>query len=250
VARPRAREKPRLIGFPREISAAAMLLLSGLGALALVARTPRDIVLGSLVLVVHLVTFDSAFYSIRSRDAGLFATTLLLNATPYIIALIITRISLGLVLVLGIALVILAIQIIIENTLGAGSEPEYVFGALVPVLPALTIPALLGLVNRNTILYWVLLSIYAVATAAYIESKLPWRNTSPRLAMLLLAPAWIVAIMRPCTSVALIEPTLRYTIEAVRPRKIERTELKSLGRTTLARLLLFATLSLITISTR
>ena len=243
-ARVRA-EKPRLLSVPREVSAASMLLISGIGGLIL-ARPPLNwALLGLLVLAIHFFTFDSAFYALRAGSTRLFLVSVTINTVPYIIVSVYIRPSLLALGLLGVAALLLAVHLVIERISGPGTEMEYIVGSSIPVLPAATIPSLIGLVNRGVIMYWLLLTIYAVATAAYVEAHLPWRNTSPWLASILFLPAWVLVSIIPYISVALVEPTISYLLYSLRPRKITPQEIRKLGRKTFARLLLFSILTLV-----
>lgn len=243
-ARVRA-EKPRLLSVPREVSAASMLLISGIGGLVLARPSPSYFILGLSVLAIHFFTFDSAFYALRAGDTRLFLVSVIINVVPYIVVLAYSKPSLLALGFLGAALLLLVAHLVVEKIVGPGSELEYIVGSSIPVLPAATIPSLLGPVNRWVAVYWLLLTIYAVATAAYVEAHLPWRRTSPWLAIALFIPSWILVVTAPYVSVALVEPTISYLLYAFRPKKITPQMLRRLGRRTLVRLLLFSFLVLV-----
>ena len=238
-------EKPRLLSVPREVSAASMLLISGIGGLILARSSPSYFILGLSVLTIHFFTFDAAFYALRARDTELFLASVIINVVPYIVLLAYSKPSLLALGLLGAALLLLVAHLVVEKTAGPGSGLEYIVGSSIPVLPAATIPSLLGLVNRWVVVYWLLLTIYAVATAAYVEAQLPWRRTSPWLALALFLPSWILVVTAPYVSVALIEPTISYLLYAFKPRKITPQTLRRLGRRTFVRLLLFSFLILV-----
>ncbi len=243
-ARGRA-EKPRLLSVPREVSAASMLLISGIGGLIL-ARPPLSwALLGLLVLAIHFFTFDSAFYALRAGNVRLFFVSVAINVVPYIIVTVYIRPSLLALGLLGVAALLLIAHLVVERLSGPGTEMEYIVGSSIPVLPAATIPSLIGLVNHRVMIYWLLLTIYAVATAAYVEAHLPWRNTSPWLAFALFLPAWVLVFIIPYIFVALVEPTIRYILYGLRPRKITPQMIRKLGQKTFARLLLFSILALV-----
>ena len=167
-ARVRA-ERPRLLSVPREVSAASMLLISGVGGLVLARPSPGYFILGLSVLTIHFFTFDLAFYALRARDTGLFLVSVIINVVPYIVVLAYNKPSLLALGLLGAALLLLVAHLVVEKVSGPGSELEYIVGSSIPVLPAATIPSILGLVNRWVAIYWLLLTIYVVATAAYVE---------------------------------------------------------------------------------
>jgi len=244
----RARAKrPRLLSVPREVSAASMLLISGIGGLILARPTLSYLLLGLSVLAIHFFTFDSAFYALRAGNTGLFLVSVTINVIPYIIVLAYSKPPLPALGLLGAALLLLVAHLVVEKISGPGSELEYIVGSSIPVLPAATIPSLLGLVNRWVVVYWLLSAIYAVATAAYVEAHLPWRRTGPWLALALFLPSWVLVVTAPYVSVALVEPTISYLLYALRPRKIAPQMIRRLGQRTLARLFLFSLLVLVTL---
>jgi len=228
---------------PREPSAAGMLLLSGLGGL-LVARPPVAAALAAVaVLGLHFLSFDPAFSALRRRRVGAFAALAAANAAPYLVALAAGAAEPAPILA---AAGFLAAYGLLFARRGPRDPLVYVAGAAVPVLPGLTLPALVGAAGRGQLLYWGLLTAHAVATAAYVESRLPWRRLSPLVAVAVWAPAALAGVAaEPSVAAAVVEPTVKVAWNAVsRNRFIEPGRLRRLGWVEMARLLLFASLLL------
>ncbi len=232
----------RLFSPPSEPSVAGMLILSGVGGLVLARPQPTHLALAAAALALHLFTFDPAFNAARARRLGPAAALAALNAAPYAAAAALWRTPLW---PLALAAAMVAAQLLLHERLGARHPLVYIYGASIPVLPALTLPALAGALNRDTVIYWGLLTAYAVATAAYVETRLPWRSLSPLAPLALwLPPAAAAAAAEPATIAAAAEPTATMALNALRNRKIDPRRLRRFGWITLARLMLFNTLLL------
>jgi len=228
---------------PSEPSVAGMLLLSGLGGLV-VARPPLwGAALGLAVLLLHIFTFDPAFNAVRRRDWRRFAVLASVNAAPYLAS---TAAGIMPAWVLAVAGGLLAGHSLLFARRGPRDPLVYIVGAAVPVLPALALPALAGAVNKYQLLFWLLLTGHSVATAAYVETRLPWRRLNPLLPAVLWAPFAAAGVLaEPVTAVALAEPTVKVIRNLFdRNRVIEpRPEaVKRLGWRELYRLLAFTVL--------
>ncbi len=234
---------PRRLPLPSEPSVAGMLLLSGLGGLVVAQPPPAAAVAALGVLMLHMFSFDPAFAAIRARRWSQFVSLTAANAAPYLVSAAVGAMPLWVLLVAG---GVLAGHSLLFARRGPRDPVVYIVGAAVPVLPALVLPALVGYVTRWQLIFWLLLTGHAVATAAYVETRLPWRRLNPLVPAAVWAPFLVIgAAAEPATIVALVEPTVKVARNVFdKDRVIEPRpeEVKRLGWRELYRLLVFTVL--------
>jgi hypothetical protein len=225
---------------PSEPSVAGMLLLSGLGGVLVARPQPATAAAALGLLAFHFLTFDPAFNALRRRHAARFTLLAAANAAPYLAAAAAGIMPLWALLLAG---DVLASHALLFATRGPRDPLVYIYGAAVPVLPALSLPAAVGALNRAALVYWLLLTGHAVATAAYVETKLPWRRRSPAVPPAAWAPfAAAGLVAAPETIVALVEPTVKLARNLVDKNRVidPRPEnIRRLGWTEMKRLVLF-----------
>ena len=229
----------RLLRVPREPSAAGMIVVSGLAGLVVALPVPSPILLLPLAaILLHFFTFDAAFDALRSRATRLLVSVVALNSAPYVVGAALYPSQVLPVIVIGLG--IIGLHLYTARRLGLKSPATYITGALVPVLPALTSPALVGGLGTTTLVFWALLSIYSAATAAYVESKLAFRRYSREKPLVLWLPALLGIVACPYTAVALAEPTVKL-VANLRDNKLVSApkEIKRLGLRELIRLFVF-----------
>ena len=228
---------------PSEPSVAGMLLVSGLGGLVVARPEPRLAAAALGLLALHFLTFDPAFNALRGRRLGRFLVLASVNALPYVASLAAGVMPPWVLLVAG---GLLALHASLYVRLGPRSPLVYILGAAIPVLPALALPAAVGAVDRPQLVFWLLLTGHAVATAAYVETKLPWRRLSPAVPVAVWAPvAAVGAVVEPASVVALVEPTvklLRNLGDENRVIEPRPENIKRLGWTEMKRLAVFTVL--------
>ncbi len=235
------------IRIPREPSVVGMLVVSAASGLV-AARPPLEsLVLAVAVLALHMLTFDSAMALVRSGRHLASLAIALVNGSPYIIAYMLGYMSAW---PLGAAGLILALYFLIARARGWSSPQAYIAGAAIPVLPALLLPALAtGAPGEKAVVLWLLLTLYSVSTAAYVESRLEFRRLDPRIPLATWIPSWILVAWNSLLLIALVEPTAKLLANLklnVRVRTLE--EIRKLGRRELVRLIVFVTLAVVSVA--
>ncbi len=233
----------RLLRFPREPSVAGIMVLGVSGALVLSSPSSIDrFVAAIILLVLHLLSFDAGFNAARSKNLSMLLKAGILNGVPYaVLAMVypfILEALLGAIAILVIATALLFI-------LGPRHPIAYVVGSLVPALPALSVPAVLGVLTVDGIVFWILYSLYVASTSAYVESRLPYRSFNPWIGFMVWVPALALVAYKPLIIVALVEPTVKLLYNALRTSKVEHNEIRRLGFIELGRLMAFTILLVI-----
>lgn len=237
--------KPMLGGLvkpPREPSALGILLYSGLlGVLTARDATPLGIAMALLALGLHILTFDAGFDAAKTRNTRLLSAILALNAAPYLVVLTAyrdTELAAAVAVYVPVMLLYLSLALrgLLRTPLG------YIAGAALLTYTAVLTAALAGRITRETLLAFLLMMLYTASTAAYIESRLPFRKTSPATGLAIWLPALAAAAAEPVLTVALIEPTLKHVANMARNTKVKPAEIKKLGLQEMIRLTLFAAL--------
>lgn len=227
---------------PREPSVAGMILLSGIVGL-MFSRPPLPyLFLALLALLTHLVSFDAAFSLARSRRFGRLAAIGAVNTAPYLISLLTGGMPLRFLASAGF---IMAAYGSMYMLYGPHSAITYIVGASIPVLPALTLSSIAGPPPRPALLFWILLTIYNIATTAYVETLLPWRNMNRLIPLLIWLPAPLIsAVAEPTTLIAAVEPTVKFALNVPSRLKVNPTaeELRRLGWREMRRLMLYTML--------
>jgi uncharacterized membrane protein YecN with MAPEG domain len=229
---------------PREPSVIGIMLFSVLLVLATSDPPIEIIVVSMLTLVLHMLSFDLGFDAARRRDVKTLLAVAAVNISPY-----------GLVaaakgFTMYIPGAVLALLLLLLATTAYWVNPKspwaYVVGSIVPTLPALSIISTY-LLDTRLIILWAFYAVYVVATAAYIESRLPYRNYNPWISTALWALAIPLAYTyNPPLLIATIEPTIRYIHNSVRgPFKVSRNEIKKLGKKELSNMTLFSFLTIL-----
>ncbi len=234
----------RLLRVPREPSAAGMIMVSGLAGLA-IAWPPLSplLALPLAALLLHFFTFDAAFDALRAGDKKVLALVLALNAAPYAAAALLEGpgpVAVALLAGLGVT----GAHVYTARRLGMKNPYTYVTGAAVPVLPALAAPALAGVLDARVLVFWALLTLYSMVTAAYVESRLAFRSFEPRKPLALWLPVFASTLYCPYLAAALAEPTAKLVANTRRNRKVSRPEeIKAMGLRELLRLFAFVALA-------
>lgn len=232
-----------IIRLPREPSVAGMLVVSAASGL-IAARPPLEgVVLAVAVLALHLLTFDSAMMLVRSGKHIAFLAIALVNGSPYIIAYALGSMSAW---PLGVASLVLALYFLTAQAMGWNRPQAYIVGAAIPVLPALLLPALTtGTPGEKAIILWLLLTLYSVSTAAYVESRLEFRRFDPRIPLATWIPSWLILAWDPLLLIALVEPTAKLLANLRWNTRVKALhEIRELGRRELVRLIVFVALAL------
>ncbi|ALU12595.1 hypothetical protein EYM_05560 [Ignicoccus islandicus DSM 13165] len=217
---------------PKEPSVIGFMTLAIIGSSIVSGFNIFEFAVAIGLLVLHLLTFDEAFGAIR---AGSFPLKLIaINALPYLVLGLWTK---AWFLVFP-ALFLLSYLLLAFKR--GNDEITYVLGSSIPILPALVVPLALNKFNDVTVIYWALLTLYAVATAAYVETKLPWRNLNNKVPLLLWSPSYVFIVFEPLLALALVEPTIKFARTAISNSKVHPKELKKLGWREMGRSLLFA----------
>ena len=239
----------RWLAKPQEPSVTGMMILSGLAGLALARPPPPAALLALATLALHLATFDPAFNAARRRDYTAFTVLAAANSAPYLAAVLHGTAPPAPV---AAAAAILATHTTLYARLGPRNPLVYIYGAAIPVLPALALPALTGHLTREALAYWIADTGYSVATAAYIETRLPWRRLNP---LAPLAP-WIplaaaAAALEPALLAAEVEPTIKLLHNLARRDRVIKpvpAEIKRLGWTEMYRHILFTGIAVATLT--
>ncbi|BES81004.1 hypothetical protein [Pyrodictium abyssi] len=233
----------RLLRPPREPSALGIMAFSALVGLATAASpSPAGLALAVAAVLLHVFTFDAAFDAARLRRRGLLAALAALNASPYLLAVLLWRDWVLAAAVLAYAPV-LAVYLVLSLRGALRTPPGYIAGAALLAYTAVLSAALAGEPTRLTLAGFALMMLYTASTAAYVETRLPTRRTSPLLPLAVWLPALPVAAATwPWLLLACIEPTAKLMVNAARNTKIDMREIRRLGWRELARLTLFTAL--------
>ncbi|WP_297416751.1 hypothetical protein [Thermococcus sp.] len=203
---------------PKEPGAGGTIILSMIGGLILSHASWGGWFVGLLVAVVTFFTFDYAFDSYRSWRIKGMTTALGLNGLAYILpALYWWRSLEGLVDVLLIPFVIVGIIFAFHFTFsrarGWKDPVTYALGNLLPAVPVLFAPAVAGRpFGEDVFIFWLLLAYYEAIGAAYVETKLAFRKFPRKYPLIAWLPAFLVVLYNPYLVLALIEPTIRLTL--------------------------------------
>ena len=221
---------------PKEPSVAGFMLLSFLYSLALCPLPPGRALLAVALLLLHLFTFDETFRRVKVSIKRALPF-LILNAVPYLVLPFFMSVNAW---VLAVPALLLLCYFCLKSDYRA-----YVVGSTVPTLTAFTVFYLAPKVTVEDLFFWYALAVHVSATAAYIESKLPWRDVSPRTGLAIWLLAFPLLVLKPALLAAFIEPTVKFLRNALKDGKIRPNELKKLGWTEMARFILYSTLLLI-----
>ncbi len=221
---------------PREPSAAGFMLLSFIFTLILVHLSLPALALAILLLALHFVSFDEAFYKLK-RSLKLALPIILINLIPYLIIPFFFKVNFIVLLIP--AFILLAYLFLLKSR---DSPHAYVFGSVIPTLTAFIPIYLSDTISLKALLLWYGLAVHVSATAAYIESKLPWRDVSPKTGLLIWLFIIPLILLKPFTAIASIEPSVKFVRNALKDGKIKPTELKRLGWVEMTRFVLFGTL--------
>ena len=237
--------RPMLRGLvkpPREPSALGIILYSGLlGVLTASDTTPLGAAMALLALGLHILTFDAGFDAAKTRNTRLLAAILALNSAPYLVVLAAYRdTELAAAVAVYVPVMLLYLYLALRGLLR--TPPGYIAGAALLTYTAVLTAALAGRITRETILAFTLMMLYTASTAAYIESRLPFRRTSPATGLAIWLPALATAATNPALAVALAEPTIKHVANTARNTKIKPSEIKKLGWQEMIRLTVFAAL--------
>ncbi len=223
---------------PREPSVIGIMLFSTLVVLAAADPPIHVVAIGLLLFLLHLFSFDTGFNAARRRDAATLLIVALINILPYALIVLLRE---GMVYIFGI---ILALSLLLIATIAYWIWPKnpwsYIIGSIVPALPALSLVSVFHL-GTKPIIAWLFYSVYIIAEAAYIESRLPFRNFNPWISTVLWMPAILIAYSyNPLLLLATIEPTLRFFYNSLKgPFKVAHDEIRRLGRRALLGTTLF-----------
>ncbi len=217
---------------PREPSVVGFMTLSVVGSSIVSSFNPVQATIALSLLALHLSTFDEALNSLKR---GVIPTRqLVVNALPY---LILGALNEACLLVVPFSILALYFALV---KVTKRDEITYALGPVATTLPAIAIPLALGRWNQNTWIYWYLLTVYAVATALYVESKLPWREVRSELPLLAWLPSFAVLAFKPLSVIALIEPTFKFLNQLVKRSKVDPSRLKEFGWKEMARATFFS----------
>ena len=225
---------------PKEPSVIGFMTIGVTGTSIVSGFSVPDLLIAFALLLIHLFSFDEAFSSLRAKRFPWKAIAI--NASPYLILGVLNKASL-----LLIPFLIFASYFLI--TLKSKSEElKYVVGSSIPLLPSIAIPLALGKWNWATWIYWALLTLYAIATAAYVETKLPWRKMDRRVPLVIWLPSYALLPLKPLIVIALIEPTIKFLKAIIDGSTIEPSRLKEFGWREMARSVAFSILLLVSLT--
>jgi hypothetical protein len=189
--------------------------------------TVADLLASVAVLAIHMLSFDPIFDAIRASRYRRALALALVNTLPYAVAVVVGRAQL---LYLAVLAAILAAILASVAWLKPSRPATYIVGSAAPALPSISVPAMLGAINTKIVVFTLLYTVYVVATAAYIETRLPHRHLDPRLPLLLWVPGILAAAtLAPYTLAAMVEPTVKLIVNAARPSKIDIKRIRRLG---------------------
>ncbi|UXD22289.1 hypothetical protein IPA_03240 [Ignicoccus pacificus DSM 13166] len=224
---------------PQEPSAAGFMIVSFLYMLILTPLPLYLIPVAMTLLLIHLSTFDETFrrLKISPKEA---APYLALNIIPYLVLPLFVKVNL---VVLVIPAIIIFLYLYLFKS--RDNPHAYILGSSIPTLTSFIIIYLSPKVTLTQLVFWYALAIYVSATAAYIESKLPWRKVDPRTALAVWGLSLPVFIFKPCSLIAFIEPTIKFVRNVLNNVKVNPKELKRFGWKEMSRFMLYSTLLLI-----
>ena len=224
---------------PQEPSAAGFMLISFLYSLILCPLSPPLAALALGLFLLHFLTFDVTFMRLKAslRRALPFLT---LNVVPYLLLPFFVRTNFW-VLLIPAALILSYLYL----SKSRDNPHAYILGSAIPTVTAFTVFFLAPRVEASHLVFWYALAVYVSATAAYIESKLPWRKVSGKTGLLVWTLSLPVLLFKPFSVVAFVEPTVKFVRNAIKVVKIDPREIKKLGWVEMSRFLLYSTLLLI-----
>lgn len=229
-----------MLRLPREPSVTGMMVLAGLTGLVVSQPQPSWALAAALLLALHILTFDAAFDSYRAGKKGNTLFLVAANAAPYLAAAYVHA-ARDIIEAVGSAAALSALYLLLAEEIGWKNPYTYIAGSVIPTLPALTLPAFAGSVAEEVWLAWMMLSVYAASTAAYVESRLAFRSLAPWIALVIWSPALVIAASA-CKwlLVAAAEPTIKIVLNCIRNVKLSApSEIKGMGWRELLRLLVY-----------
>ena len=228
---------------PREPSALGIMVFSALVGIATAEQLNAiGTILAIFALLLHVFTFDAAFTAAQLRRKSRLALITILNAVPYIAATVAWH-DYTLIVALLAYTPVLAAYLALGLRGMLRTPPGYVAGAALLSYAAILSAALAGNPTRSTLLAFVLMMLYTASTAAYVESRLPIRKTSPLLPLVLWLPAPVLAaVEEPVLLLTCIEPSAKLLANTARNTKIDMKMIKRLGWIEFARLTFFTAL--------
>jgi len=234
------------LGKPREPSVWGMMIISFLTGLALAENID---IWGTLIaltgLIVTLATFDSIMDSLRLKRRKTWIVLIMISSTPYLVGLAYWGSPIIIPIVAASSLILFHLSL--SMIAGWKNPVTYIVGAAIPVLPFLVTPTIAsGGINSRIWIAWILLSLYAMTTAAYVETRLSFRQLDPRVPLLVWIPSIASIIYSPILIIALVEPTAK-VLSNLRSRRLvnDGDEIKRMGWIELGRILLFSILLII-----
>ncbi|MCE4607171.1 MAG: hypothetical protein F7B59_07590 [Desulfurococcales archaeon] len=236
----------KYIGIPKEPSAAGFMLVSTIYGLAVAKAGVREWSAGILLVLLHMFTFDPILNAARTWDLRDLFYLGIVNALPYFCLLVLGVKTLA--LSLAVSVVILGSHFLLVNRRKWRDPYVYITGSAIPVLAALNIPvAVTNALRADVFVLWLLSSIYVMATSAYIESVLPYREFDPKVALTLWLPAFIPVLYNIFLVIPIAEPTVKFLVQIKNPKKIKATphEIRRLGWREFARFMVYCTLLII-----
>ena len=234
---------------PREPSAAGMIAFSWIIGVLSASRTMLEgLLLAVTAVLVHLLTFDAILDALRRSRIAALALYVTLNGVPYIVAVASWR-DYTLLAALLVALPVLAAYAVLAKRGLLKTPAGYIAGASLLTYTSILAATTAGEPTRLTLLAFTVTMLYTASSTAYVESRLPIRDTSPLLPLGLWMPAIITAaLLEPILLLAAIEPTARFIANAVRNTKIDMRSIKRLGLAELVRLATYTMLMTIAIT--
>jgi hypothetical protein len=239
----------KYINRPREPSASGFMIISTVYALILQKAGLDAWITGIALLMLHLLTFDPILNAARTWDMKTMSVLGAVNITPYLVILAYGNRSL--IPVLIISMFILGVHFYTVSRKKWNNPLVYITGSAIPVLVSLVIPvASTWYISSKTIVFWILTTIHVVATAAYIESLLPFRKFTPRGGLLLWLPSYAFLAYNPLILIALVEPTIKFVRQSIIESKLTSSprELKKLGWREFTRFITYTTILLAVLS--
>ncbi|NPA84946.1 MAG: hypothetical protein GXO07_02955 [Crenarchaeota archaeon] len=212
------------------------MIISFAEALVLRPLPPERLLLASLALLVHLATFDEIFKKLKASPKRVLPL-LGLNALPYALSALIFEVNLW---ALAVPAALVAADLYLSRM--RESPHAYVVGSAIPTATALTVAYFSPEPAPELWLFWYALAVHVIATAAYVESKLPWRSVSPKLGLAIWLFAFPALALEPLLAVAFAEPTVKFLRNALKDGKVSPKELKRLGWREMGRFVLYSAL--------
>ena len=189
---------------------------------------------------LHLLTFDYTFDAATRRAVTKVAAMMAVNSAPYIAALAVK--GPALIPWLAPAAASAAAQLALTAAGKARTIPGVVAGTAMLSSTSIAWSGILGAPPTDPVLY----TLYTVATALYVETRLAFRRVNPLTPLIPWTPAIIyAAYTSPIHLIATAEPTAKLLINAARNTKIREVEkIKRMGKAEAARSLVFTALIL------